>query len=126
MDKALGLHPHQRISVELQKLGCLLSVFASFETVVALLNCLISAPVSPTAAWHWVQGAGQKAMGRLNEQLAKLAAGQRPQAEALDEAISVLPLLIGADGVNVPFRPESGKGRTVWRDLCFGYRVARK
>jgi hypothetical protein len=117
LDKALGLHPHQRTSFELQKLGCLLSVFAPFETLVALLNCLISVQVSPTAVWHWVQNAGRKAIDRLNRQLTELAAGQRPQAESLDEAVSVLPLLIGADGVNVPFRPEGGKGRTVWREV---------
>jgi hypothetical protein len=56
-------------------------------------------------------------MDRLNEQLAELAAGQRPETEPLDEAISVLPLLIGADGVKVPFRPESGKGSTIWREV---------
>ncbi len=117
LDKALGLLPHQRTSFELQKLGCLLSVFVPFETTVALLNCLISVQVSSTAVWHWVQTAGQKAMDRLNEQLAKLSAGQLPQMESLDEAISALPLLIGADGVFVPFRPEGGKGRTVWREV---------
>ena len=117
LDKALGLLPHQRSSFELQKLGCLLSVFAPFETVVALLNCLVSVQVSSSAVWHWVQNAGQKAMDRLNDQLAELAAGQLPQMESLDEAISALPLLIGADGVMVPFRPEGGKGRTVWREV---------
>jgi len=117
LDKALGLLPHQRTSFELQKLGCLLSVFAPFETVVALLNCLVSVQVSPTAVWHWVQNAGQKAMDRLNNQLTELATCQLPQMEPLDEAISVLPLLMGADGVKVPFRPEVGKGRTVWREV---------
>jgi hypothetical protein len=117
LDKALGLHPHQRTSFELQKLGCLLSVFVPSETAAALLNCLISVQVSSTAVWHWVQNAGQKAMDRLDEQLAGLAAGQLPQMESLDEAISVLPLLTGADGVKVPFRPEGGKGRTVWREV---------
>jgi len=50
-------------------------------------------------------------------QLAELAAGQLPQVELLDEAIGMLPLLMGADGVMVPFRPESGKGRTVWQEV---------
>ena len=117
LDKALGLLPHQRSSVELQELGCLLAIFVPFETVAVLLNCLISVQVSPTAVWCWVQTAGQKAMDRLNDQLTELAAGQLPQMELLDEAVSVLPLLIGADGVMVPFRPEGGKGRTVWREV---------
>ena len=41
LDKALGLHPHQRTSFELQKLGCLLAVFVPFDTVAVLLNCLL-------------------------------------------------------------------------------------
>ena len=57
LDKALGLVPYQRTSVELQKLGCLLAIFVPFETVSVLLNCLISVQVSPTAVWHWVQTA---------------------------------------------------------------------
>ena len=117
LDKSLGLLPHQRTSFELQKLGCLLSVFVPFDTVTVLLNCLISVQVSSAAVWHWVQKAGQKAMDHLNDQLAELAAGQIPPVESLDEAISVLPLLIGADGVKVPFRPEGGKGPTVWREV---------
>jgi hypothetical protein len=67
--------------------------------------------------WHWVQGAGGKAIDRLNHQLAELAAGGLPQMESLDEAIDMLPLLMGADGVKVPFRPEGGRGRTVWREV---------
>ena len=117
LDNALGLHAHQRTSVELQKLGCLLAIFVPFETVAVLLNCLISVQVSPTAVWCWVQTAGHKAMASLNDQLTELAAGQLPQMESLDEAISGLPLLIGADGVMVPFRPEGGKGRTLWREV---------
>ena len=117
LDKALGLLPHQRTSFELQKLACLLSVFVPFETSAVLLNCLISVQVSSAAVWHWVQTAGQKAMDVLDEQLSDLAAGQLPQIESLDEAISALPLLIGADGVMVPFRPEGGKGLTVWREV---------
>jgi hypothetical protein len=117
LDKELGLLPHQRTSFELQRFGCLLAVFVPFETVSVLLNCLISVKVSSTAVWHWIQKAGQKAMSLLDDQLTELASGQLPQMESLDEAISVLPLLIGADGVKVPFRPEGGKGTTVWREV---------
>ena len=117
LDNALGLLPHQRTSVELQQLGCLLAIFVPFDTVTVLLSCLISVQVSSAAVWNWVQNAGQKAMGLLNDQLMELASGQLPQMESLDEAIGVLPLLIGADGVKVPFRPEGGKGRTVWREV---------
>jgi hypothetical protein len=86
--------------------------------VSVLLNCLISVRVSSTAVWHWGQGAGRKAIDRLNRQLSELAAGQLPPMESLDEAIGMLPLLMGADGVNVPFRPEGGiwRGVKAWLD----------
>ena len=62
LDNALGLLPNQRTSIELQRLGCLLSVFVPFETVVSILNSLTSVRVSCVSVWHWVQRAGQKAM----------------------------------------------------------------
>ena len=117
LDDALGLLPNQRTSIELQRLGCLLAIFVPFETVAALLNSLITVQVSCVSVWHWVQSAGQKAMDKLNRELADLASGQLPQLETLEEAIGMLPLLMGADGVMVPFRPESGRGSTVWREV---------
>jgi len=117
LDDALGLLPHQRTSIEFSRLGCLLAIFVPFETVAALLNSLTTVQVSCVSVWHWVQKAGQKAMDVLNDQLTRLASGQLPQAETLEETISVLPLLMGSDGVMVPFRPESGKGSTIWREV---------
>ena len=117
LDKELGLLPHQRTSIELQRLGCLLAIFVPFETAVTLLNSLTMIQVNCVSVWHWVQKAGQKAMDRLDSQLDDLALGHLPQPESLEEAISILPLLMGADGVMVPFRPESGKGSTVWREV---------
>ena len=117
LDNAFGLLAHQRTSIELQRLGCLLAIFVPFETVSILLNCLTTVQVSCVSVWHWVQDAGQKAMDRLNRELSDLASGQLPQPESLEEAISILPLLMGSDGVMVPFRPESGKGSTVWREV---------
>ncbi len=117
LDKELGLLPHQRTSIELQRLGCLLAVFVPFETVSVLLNYFTTIQVSCVSIWHWVQSAGQKAMDRLKSELDDLASGQLPQLELLEGAISILPLLMGSDGVMVPFRPESGKGTTVWREV---------
>lgn len=117
LDTALGLLPNQRTSIELQSLGCLLSIFVPFETVVVLLSSLTTVQVSCVSVWHWVQKAGQKAMDGLNRELDDLASGKQPQPELLEEGISELPLLIGADGVMVPFRPENGKGSTVWREV---------
>jgi hypothetical protein len=66
-----------------------------------------------------VQASGQRALQRLNQELEQLALGQEPEAEALSPEAADLPLLAGADGVMVPFRPEAGspKGRTLWREV---------
>jgi hypothetical protein len=44
------------------------------------------------------------------------------QEDTLSEAEKLLPLLMGADGVMVPFRPEPGtpKGKTQWREVKIG------
>ena len=115
----MGLTPHQQTSVELKQVVCDLAVFVPFEIVVALLNSLPVPPVSPSAIWHWVQEAEQCAMQRLEGELKQMANGQPPTAEPLDEKTAAQPLLIGADGVMVPFRREAGtpKGRTVWCEV---------
>jgi len=117
LDDALGLLPHQQTSIELQRLGCLLSIFVPFETVSVLLNSLTAVQVSCVSVWHWVQEAGQQAMDRLKSQLEDLASGKPPEQEIVEEAIGELPLLMGADGVKVPFRPEKGRGSTIWREV---------
>jgi hypothetical protein len=61
-------------------------------------------------------------MVQLNTQLELLEQGILPAEETLEAATKVLPLLIGADGVMAPFRPEAGtpKGKTVWREVKVG------
>lgn len=119
LDAALGLAPHQRTSGELQQAGCALAVFVPFETVVALLHVLSGVRVSAGAVWLWVQEAGQRAWQRLERDLQGLAAGQAPAEEPIETQTAARPLLLGADGVMVPFRPEVGtpKGKTVWREV---------
>lgn len=119
LDAALGLTPHQETSVGVQHLACLLAIFVPFETAARLLEQLTWVKVSPSAIWGWVQGVGQRAMERLQRELAQLAAGQTPPPETMAAATAAQPLLIGADGVMVPFRPNGGspKGRTVWREV---------
>lgn len=48
-----------------------------------------------------------------------------PEPEEMDATTASLPLLIGADGVMVPFRPNGGQpnGRTVWREVKVGILV---
>jgi len=118
-DTALGLVPQQRTSVEVKQIACALAVFVPFETVAALLHRWFELPIMPATVWGWVQTAGQGAMQRLQCELEYLEQGQSPAVEPLDAATAAQPLLIGADGVLVPFRPttSSPKGHVVWREV---------
>jgi len=122
LDEALGLAPHQQAGVELQRAGCALALFVPFETAALLLGMLTGVPVSPEGIWHWVQGVGQRAMDALQQELANLQAGILPEEEPRDAQTEALPLLVGADGVMVPFRPQAGtpRGKTIWREIKVG------
>jgi hypothetical protein len=122
LDDALGLHPQQRTSGELQHLGCALAVFVPFATAATLLGWASGVAVSPRAVWDWVQAAGHRAMEQLHAQLQAVAQGQPPTEEPLAPELVAAPLLIGADGVMVPFRPEGGQptGKTAWHEVKVG------
>lgn len=88
-----------------------------------LLGQLLPVQVSPTAIWLWVQQGGQRVKAWLEKQLQALAEGKTvAEAETLDEATLSLPMVVGADGVFVPFRPNDGnpEGRTKWREVKVG------
>jgi len=121
-DQALGLQPYQQTSSEVQWLACALAVFVPFETAAALLKMLTGVPVCSKSVWAWGQVSGQKMMAQLMAQLQALAEGTLPDEEVLTAATKVLPLLVGADGVMVPFRPEKDtpKGKTIWREVKVG------
>jgi hypothetical protein len=53
----------------------------------------------------WVQQVGQRARVQLEGELRALAAGELPAVEPLAAELEALPLVTGADGVMVPFRP---------------------
>ena len=122
MDEALGVQPHQRTSGELQSLGCALAVFVPFATAARLLGWYSGGTVSPRAVWCWVQAAGQRAMEQLHEPLQALAQGHLPPEEPLAAELAAAPLLLGADGVMVPFRPAGGspRGKTAWHEVKVG------
>jgi hypothetical protein len=122
LDDALGVQPQQRTSGELQALGCALAVFVPFATAARLLSWLSGHSVSPRAVWCWVQAAGHRAMEQLHTQLQAIDQGFPPPAEPLAPALVAAPLLIGADGVMVPFRPEGGqpRGKTAWHEIKVG------
>ncbi len=122
LDDALGLHPHQRTSGELQHLGCALAVFVPFATAATLLGWASGVVVSPRAVWEWVQAAGQRAMAQLHAQLQAAAEGHLPPEEPLAAEVAAMPLALEADGVMVPFRPEGGnpRGKTAWHEVKVG------
>jgi hypothetical protein len=61
-------------------------------------------------------------MEQLQEQLQAVAQGQLPTEEPLAPELVAAPLLRGADGVMVPFRPEGGqpRGKTAWHEIKVG------
>jgi hypothetical protein len=122
LDKELGLQPHQRTSGELQFLGCALAVFVPFATAAKLLGWYSGGLVSPRALWCWVQAAGCRAMDTLRAQLEAVAQGDLPGEEPVEATLRSVPLIIGADGVMVPFRPQGGQptGKTSWREIKVG------
>ena len=87
-----------------------------------LLRWYSAGSVSAQAVWEWVQAAGQRAMAQLHEQLQAVATGHVPTEEPLAAELAAAPLLLGADGVMVPFRPEGGqpRGKTAWHEVKVG------
>lgn len=122
LDTELGLRPNQRISNGLMRAACALAIFVPFGEAKVLLNLLTGVMVSPVSIWNWVQQVGAKAKLWIEQQLEALKAGELPGVEEIEAEEAQLPLLIGADGVMVPFRPDGGqpKGRTVWREVKVG------
>jgi hypothetical protein len=125
LDEALGLQPHQRTSTELKQVACVLAVCVPYGIAAVLLNTISGVEVSHGAIWDWVQWAGKDAMQRLEQELAQLSE-QLPDAEELSATLKQLPLVLGGDGVMVPFRPQAGSalGKNVWREVTVGI-VAR-
>src|SRR5881398_3017000 len=58
-------------------------------------------------------------MVQLEGELGALAAGELPAVEPLAAELEALPLVIGVDGVMVPFRPHprTAKGKSRWREI---------
>jgi len=109
VDETLGLQPQQRTSGALQQLGCALAVFVPCATAARLLGWYHGRTVSPQAVWGWRQAAGHRAMETLQERVPALAQGDLPAPEALAADLAAVPLVLGADGVMVPFRLTGGQ-----------------
>jgi len=61
-------------------------------------------------------------MATLQAHLDAFATGALPPEEPRAAEHTAMPLLLGADGVMVPLRPEEGtpKGKTRWREVTVG------
>jgi hypothetical protein len=121
-DEVLGMAPYQQTSDELKHAACALAVFVPFEISAKLLEMIAQVWVSPAGIWHWVREAGHRAMEELDHQLQKLAEGEEPCKEYMEDALAALPLIMGADGVMAPFRPDGGSpaGKADWREVKVG------
>jgi hypothetical protein len=99
-----------------------LTVFVPFGTARELLTLLTGIEVSASSIWNWVQLVGARAKARVERQLKVFLAGYLPEEEKIEVGVAELPLLVGADGVMVPFRPNGGQpdGRTAWREIKVG------
>lgn len=119
LDTALGLVAGQRTSMELQETASLLAVFVPLESAATILRRMQGVTVCGSSIWNWVQAAGRRAEAHLQAELAKLEATGAVAIEQIEARIAGLVLLIGADGVMVPFRPTPGspKGTAVWREV---------
>jgi hypothetical protein len=118
-DQVLELDPHQQTSVELKRLGCLLAVFLPFELATMLLQQFTGISITDATIWNWVQVIGRKAKTQLEMQIQDFKNEQFVELETLDPTLTIMPLIIAADGVTVPFRsqPQSPKGQIVWREV---------
>src|SRR5712691_8840188 len=61
-------------------------------------------------------------MEHLQADLAAVARGDEPTPEPLTAEQAALPLVLGADGVMVPLRPNAGapRGKIRWREVKVG------
>lgn len=118
-DTILNIDAHQQTSTEIRRLGCLLAVFLPFDKAASILQQLSGISVSEDTIWNWVQIIGQQAKQQLEAQLQAFSSGEPVQSEALDSMLNIMPLVIAADGVTVPFRaqPKTSKGAVVWREV---------
>ena len=119
LDDALGLAPNQKSDSGLQQMACLTAIFVPFETAGMLLRQLSGVSISSQSIWAWVQMVGRQMMESLEAELTALKDGAEPEREALSAQEAAEPLLLGADGVMVPFRPQekTACGKTRWREV---------
>lgn len=122
LDNFLGIEPYQQTSNELKKAACALAVFVPYAIAAVLLKLLTGLEISDSSIWNWVQEVGTKAKNKLQLELDALEQGELPEQEPMSSEIASLPMLIGVDGVNAPFRRNEGtpEGKTKWKEIKIG------
>ena len=129
-DEKLNIKPYQKYSSEVIKMACLLAIFVPYQIAAKILKQLTGVSICTNTIWNWVQNKGEEINTKVQEELKLLESGQTLEPEEIDPEISSLPMVIGADGVFVPFRPEtnSPEGKTVWYEVKVGIigRIAKR
>ena len=122
MDKRLGIDKGQRTSAEVKWMGCSLVIFVPYQLAIVLLQQMTGLYLSADTLWCWTQTVGQTLCAQTQKDLATLADGTAIPEEALSDELANAPMVVGADGVLVPFRPKAGSpaGKTVWREVKVG------
>ena len=119
LDVALGVQPYQRTSGELQALGCALAVLCRLPRRP---SCWAGTAGPPSAHGPYGGGCKRPANGRWPTPRA-LTGGRQGHSplRSRGRTRGTAPLVIGADGVMVPFRPEGGQpGKTEWHEVKVG------
>jgi hypothetical protein len=121
-DKELEIEPNQRMDQQVKRQACLLAIFVPFETAAMLLSQVGGVRVSATTIWQWVQRIGHILLAQLENDLQALSDGGLPDEDPQVADWTDFPLVIGGDGVMVPFRPNGGspQGKTVYREVKVG------
>lgn len=124
LDEALGLTPRQRTCRSIMSRACLLGVFVPYALAAHMLRILTGVTVSEDAIRDWVQEAGGRAQ-KIEQAQAENAAAGVCEEEGRDPEIEKLPMILGADGVNAPFRVPKGEERpdgkrTSWKEIKVG------
>jgi len=117
-DDRLGIEPNQKTSWSVLRYACMMAVLLPYQLSSQLLFATTGVTLSPMTIWNWIQTLGKKAQEQLQEQLESM------DSEELFEFIEQENnlLLIGSDGVMVPFRPNQGSpfGQTRYREVKIG------
>lgn len=118
-DEQMAISPYQKTSWEVKHLACLLSVFLPYSLSTQLLKQLTGVNISESSLWNWVQQAGLKAKKLWLERLDAIERKKEITPESMEKELEQLTMILAADGVMVPFRPQVGtaKGKTQWQEV---------